>query len=173
VLYHFSEEPDIGIFVPRVKANRTDMPPVVWAIDEAHAFTFYFPRNCPRIVYTKSPDINDRDMERFFGLSKSDIVVTIESHWYRQLKHFTIYRYAFEEDGFELFDRYAGYYIAERTVHPVEVTPMNDLIEKLLDLGIELRLTPDLSPLREQILASSMTDFGIHRYEFAKSERDR
>ncbi|WP_342779151.1 DUF6886 family protein [Paenibacillus hemerocallicola] len=32
-LFHFSEESSIEIFKPRVKENRTDMPPVVWAIE--------------------------------------------------------------------------------------------------------------------------------------------
>lgn len=37
-LYHFSEESSIDVFVPRVKENRRNMSPVVWAIDEVHKF---------------------------------------------------------------------------------------------------------------------------------------
>ncbi|WP_339293213.1 DUF6886 family protein [Paenibacillus sp. FSL W8-0187] len=48
MLYHFSEDPNIDIFVPRENQNRKDFPAVVWAIDKEHEFTYYFPRNCPR-----------------------------------------------------------------------------------------------------------------------------
>ncbi|WP_082034278.1 DUF6886 family protein [Cohnella kolymensis] len=99
-LFHFSEESSIEIFVPRVKENRRDMPPVVWAIDDAHEFTFYFPRDCPRIVYTRSNEITDEDNIKFFGTTKSDIVVTVENDWYERIKRTTIYRYRLPTDGF-------------------------------------------------------------------------
>ncbi len=47
MLYHFSEESDIHIFIPRAKQNRPEFPAVVWAIDEQHEFSYYFPRDCP------------------------------------------------------------------------------------------------------------------------------
>ncbi|MGO4791598.1 DUF6886 family protein [Paenibacillus sp. 2KB_20] len=50
MLFHFSEEADIEIFIPREKQNRSDFSAVVWAIDEEHEFSYYFPRDCPRIV---------------------------------------------------------------------------------------------------------------------------
>jgi hypothetical protein len=34
MLFHFSEEADIEIFIPRENQNRSDFPAVVWAIDE-------------------------------------------------------------------------------------------------------------------------------------------
>lgn len=48
MLFHFSEESDIDIFVPRKKQNRADFPAAVWAIDKEHEFTYYFPRDCPK-----------------------------------------------------------------------------------------------------------------------------
>jgi hypothetical protein len=81
-LYHFSEESNIEIFRPRVKPNRQSMPPVVWAINQEHEFTFYFPRNCPRIVYTRTEEISDADHNKFFGITKSDIVITVETQWH-------------------------------------------------------------------------------------------
>ncbi|WP_068774294.1 DUF6886 family protein [Paenibacillus sp. FJAT-26967] len=167
-LFHFSSEPDIKVFVPRVKANRTDMPPVVWAIDQEHAFTFYFPRNCPRIVYTRSGGINREDEARFFGLSCADKIITVETQWYKAIKESTIYRYTLPSASFQLFDKTAGYYISEQTVTPVVMKPMRDLIGKLADLNIEIRLTPNLHPLKEAILNSTLDDFGIHRFHLAK-----
>lgn len=168
-LYHFSSESNIDLFKPRVKHNRRDMPPVVWAIDKEHEFTFFFPRDCPRIVYTKSPGMNEEDERRFFGVSSSNIIITVESHWFKTIKEATIYRYTLPGKGFELFDKTAGYYISEQTVKPIEMQPMQNLMERIMDLNIELRFTPNLYPLREAILNSSITDFGIHRFENAKT----
>ncbi|MFD0694486.1 DUF6886 family protein [Paenibacillus sp. GCM10027628] len=167
-LLHFSEEPNIEIFVPRVKANRQNMPPVVWAIDQEHAFTFYFPRNCPRIVYSKSEGISEEDQLKFFGLSQSDTIITVESGWYKAINETTMYRYSLPGNGFQLFDETAGYYISERTIKPLAVDPIDNLIEKITAMNIEIRFTPNLHPLREALLNSTLKDFGIHRFDNAR-----
>ncbi|MGG1516897.1 DUF6886 family protein [Paenibacillus oryzisoli] len=166
-LYHFSEEPDIAIFHPRVKANRQDMPPVVWAIDETHAFTFYFPRNCPRIVYHRTLDMTEAQVQTFFGGTSSNTVITVETRWYEAIQRMTMYRYELPPASFRLFDRDAGYYISEETVEPLEVTAIPNLLGELMELGIDVRFTPDLHPLRDAILQSGIPDFGIHRFIFA------
>ncbi|MDF2662306.1 MAG: hypothetical protein K0Q94_5097 [Paenibacillus sp.] len=168
MLYHFSEDRAIELFIPREKQNRPGFPAVVWAIDEEHEFSYYFPRNCPRIVCRRSPQTSPGNVERFFGSSPAEIIVTVESDWYARIRDQTMYRYAFEEEGFELMDRTAGYYINPHTVKPVGMKPMNHLIEKLLERGIELRFTSSLVPLREAILASDFEGFGIHRFQYAK-----
>ncbi|WP_424767900.1 DUF6886 family protein [Paenibacillus sp. sgz302251] len=167
-LYHFSEDPNIEIFRPRVKHNRQDMPPVVWAIDQEHEFTFYFPRNCPRIVFTRTEEISDEDNDKFFGVTKSNIVITVETRWYKTICNTTTYRYTFPGNSFRLFDKTAGYYISEQTIKPMGITHINNLLERLIELDIEVRFTPNLHPLREAILRSSITDFGIHRFENAR-----
>jgi hypothetical protein len=167
-LYHFSHESNIEIFRPRVKHNRQDMPPVVWAIDKEHEFTFYFPRDCPRIVYTKTSDIIEEDEIRFFGVTSSNIVVAVETHWFKVMKDATIYRYTLPDQDFRLFDETAGYYISEQTIKPLEIKPISNLIDRLIEKSIELRFTSNLNPLREAILNSAMKDFGIHRFENAR-----
>jgi len=163
-LYHFSEESDIRVFKPRVKHNRQNMPPVVWAIDQQHEFTFYFPRDCPRIVYTKTEGISNEDNYKFFGLTDSSIVITVGIDWYKRIKETTIFRYELPGESFNLFDEFAGYYISEETVKPIEITPLDHLIERIADLNIEIRFTPNLNPLKEALLSSSIKDFGIHRF---------
>lgn len=169
-LFHFSEECSIDEFIPRVKANRTNMPPVVWAIDEEHQFTFFFPRDCPRIVYTKSEGITAEDEQRFFGTTSSNIVITVETGWYERIKQTTLYRYELPSESFELFDAYAGYYISRNKQTSIAVQPLSDLLDLLMKLDIEVRFTPDLHPLREAVLRSSLTDFGIHRFQNAAAD---
>ncbi|WP_368086849.1 DUF6886 family protein [Paenibacillus sp. yr247] len=48
------------------------------------------------------------------------------------------------------------------------VEPLNNLVDRLINLNIEVRFTPNLYPLRNAILSSSVKDFGIHRFANAK-----
>ncbi|MHA6484091.1 DUF6886 family protein [Paenibacillus sp. strain BS8-2] len=166
-LYHFSEENDISIFKPRVKDNRRNMPPVVWAIDEEHQFTFFFPRSCPRIVYTKHDNINEQDLFRFFGTTKADIVITVETNWYKSIMNTTLFRYELPNDSFSIFDETAGYYISYEEVKPKCMTPINNGIERLTEMNIEVRFTPELNILRNELLKSTIKDFGIHKFDNA------
>jgi hypothetical protein len=168
-LYHFSEESDISIFKPRVKHNRQNMPPVVWAIDEQHEFTFYFPRDCPRIVYIRTEEISIEDNHKFFGLTDSNIVITVEVDWYKRINETTTFRYELPAESFKLFNEFAGYYISEEAVKPIRIKPLDNLIERITELNIEFRVTPNLNPLREALLKSSIKDFGIHRLENARN----
>lgn len=169
VLFHFSEESDIDVFVPRVKANRQELPPVVWAIDEAHEYTFYFPRDCPRIVYGRTENLSEADERTFFGASGADRIIVVETGWYERIQHTTLYRYRLPSATFELFDTTAGYYISRETVKPVEMEPLDQLLDRLMGLNMEVRFTPNLHPLRDAILRSGLTEFGIHRFMNART----
>ena len=171
-LYHFSEEDHITVFHPRVKENRKNMPPVVWAIDDEHQFTFFLPRNCPRIVYRKSEAMSEEDVSRFFGPTNSEIVVTIENRWLPRILQSKLYRYELPSSTFNLFDATAGYYISEQTVVPHRKSIIANGLQQLAAMNIDIRLTPNLHPLRELLLQSSITDFGIHRFEFAGGESE-
>jgi hypothetical protein len=65
-LYHFSEEPDIERFRPRPAAAYPELEPVVFAIDGEHAPHYYFPRECPRVIYWKSGRTRRRLHRRVF-----------------------------------------------------------------------------------------------------------
>ncbi|MBP3967326.1 DUF6886 family protein [Paenibacillus lignilyticus] len=153
-LYHFSEEPDIKIFEPRTIYKQTDAK--VWTIDEYHAPHYYFPRECPRVCVWPKEDTIEVDHEKFFGMSKTNRLVAIESGWYDRLRKGHVYKYTFDADGFELNEPNAGYYISTRTVVPVDVEIIDDLISAIIEEGIELRVTPSLLPLKERILASTV-----------------
>ncbi|MFB5760998.1 DUF6886 family protein [Paenibacillus medicaginis] len=167
-LFHFSEESSIDVFVPRVKENRRNMPPVVWAIDEAHEFTFFFPRECPRIVYRRTEYTSEADQIKFFGVSSVDIVVTVEKDWYERIRSTMIYRYRFPVESFELFDDNAGYYISPQTIIPLEVEPLDHLLGRLMQLPVEIRFTDSLVPLRNELVNSTVKYFGIHKFANAK-----
>lgn len=68
-LYHFSEEPTIGLFDPRAVTKASARPPgrewlngpLVWAIDDWHAPMYLFPRDCPRILIWPLPETTEED----------------------------------------------------------------------------------------------------------------
>ncbi|MEI7024913.1 DUF6886 family protein [Paenibacillus sp. y28] len=168
MLFHFSENPDIEVFVPKQIQSRPGFPAVVWAIDEEQEFTYYFPRECPRIVCRRTRNTSEEHRELFFKNTDADIIVTVENEWYPAIAKQRIYKYHFAEAGFELFDRTAGYYISVQTVRPAAVEAMDNLIGRLLGKNIELRFTSSLYPLREAIVSSGYEEFGIHRFSNAR-----
>ncbi|MGG4044926.1 DUF6886 family protein [Paenibacillus favisporus] len=166
-LFHFSEEPGIQVFEPRTIYDQTDAK--VWTIDEYHAPHYYFPRACPRVCIWPKDDTSDMDNERFFGMSKTSRMIAIETGWYERVKKGSIYRYTFNAADFELEEENAGYYVSRRPVIPMEVERIDDLITSILNEGIELRITPSLQPLREQILKSTV-NFSMIRMRNARQE---
>ncbi|WP_368087127.1 DUF6886 family protein [Paenibacillus sp. cl6col] len=70
----------------------------VWhdAIDEEHEFTYYFPRDCPRIVLRRDEMTTDQQMQIFFNNTTANIIVTVESDWYTRISKQTMFRYSFD-----------------------------------------------------------------------------
>ena len=167
MLYHFSEEKDISIFKPRTP--KTSVKPVVWAVDSEHALHYYFPRNCPRVIYWKTEHTTQQDLASCFSGSSADKIIVVESGWLEQIRETKLYKYTFEEASFELFDANAGYYVSPEEVIPVCVEPIDDLLGKLVDENIELRFTPSLLPIRNRVASSSL-GFSIIRFNNAKIE---
>lgn len=108
-------------------------------------------------------------MQLFFNNTIANIIVTVESDWYTRISKQILFRYSFDDEGFELFDKTAGYYISHQVVEPKTTQMYGDLIERLIQKGIELRFTTNLYPLRDAILASDFKGFGIHRFNNAKN----
>lgn len=169
MLCHFSENPNIEVFVPKTAVGSPSVPPAVWAIDEAHSVNYFFPRDCPRIIYTRSQNVSEPDIERFFSHTSANTVIVVENAWLERIRNAELYRYTFTDEGFELFDKNAGYYISYETVRPVSVEPVTDLIGGILSMGVELRFSPNLHPLRNAILTSTVDRFSIIRFKNAQN----
>ena len=168
-LYHFSEDPSIKRFVPRpVRIGPSDEA-LVWAVDSAHCHQFYFPRDCPRVVISKSCHTTAEDAGRFFGHTTAEIVAAIESRWLRRMRSTTVYRYTLPAEGFSLRDEYAGYWVSEEECRPLEVEPIRDLMAALVDVGVDLRIMPSLVPLRDAVIGSTV-NFDIIRWRNAVAD---
>lgn len=108
-LYHFSDDADIERFEPRLIPERPELrEPLVWAVDAEHAFTYCFPRDCPRIVVWPLPTTTEADRERWFGASDARAIAHVEYAWLDRLRTGRLARYELPADTFEPVDAAGG-----------------------------------------------------------------
>jgi hypothetical protein len=154
-LYHFSEEPDIEVFVPRPVRAAPDSEPLVWAIDLWHAPLYYLPRDCPRAAWWALPTTTDADRDRWLGDTAARIVIAIESGWLQRIRACRLYAYRFDAAGFiALLDH--GVHVSRETLRPLSVDPVGDLLQRLTEANVELRLTPSLWPLHSRLTPTTL-----------------
>jgi hypothetical protein len=155
-LFHFSEDPAIARFEPRpvrVPAERGPgrdwlNGPLVWAIDGWHAPMYFFPRDCPRILLWRKPATTKQDLGRWWrGPCDRRMLAHIEEAWLDRLKTTPVYRYAFDRGPFENIGD-VGMWVSRVAVEPGAVEPVGDLLSALQAADVELRVMPDLLPLK-------------------------
>jgi hypothetical protein len=164
-LYHFSENPSITEFVPR-PAKHWNNEQYVWAVEEEHALHYYFPRNCPRVIYWAGEGITQEDIDTFFRYTTARKIIVLEKKWYAKIKNAQLYQYEFPVESFRCIDENAGYYVSKEVVKPSSVKPVGDLLAKLTEHDIEIRFVPSLWEVRDAIIESSV-QFSIIRMGYA------
>ena len=151
-LFHLSEQPGIPVFEPRVSEGGRG--PAVWAIDGNRLRNYLVPRECPRVTYYAGPQTTAADIERFLGSSTA--VITIEWEWFDRLRSCRLYCYHLPPETFECIDPCAGYFVSRVPVVPAGVEVFDDLVAEVRTRRVELRLLPNLWPLRDAVVASSL-----------------
>ena len=155
-LFHFSEDPAIACFEPRpvrVPAERGPgrgwlNGPLVWAIDDWHQPMYFFPRDCPRILLWRKPATTEQDLARWWrGGAERRMLAHIEEAWLERMNTTPVYRYFFEAGPFEDIGE-VGMWVSRMAVEPIAVEPVGDLLSSLQAANVELRVMPDLLPLR-------------------------
>ena len=154
-LYHFSEEPQIDLFVPRPPLAHPEVEPLVWAIDDWHQPMYFVPRDCPRVCFFPLPITSEADHDRFWSYISGRMVVAIEAAWLQRLQSARLYRYRMPDEAFESLND-AGMYVSRHTVRPVEVDVLTDLPIRLAEEGVELRVCVSLVPLGRAVIRSTM-----------------
>jgi hypothetical protein len=94
------------------------------------------------------------DVERLLGSSPA--VIAVESAWLERLRSCRLYSYHLPAETFECIDECAGYFVSRRPVVPTRVQVVDDLLAALLGSGVELRFVPDLWPLRDAVISSTL-----------------
>lgn len=152
MLFHVSEESGIERFEPR--ASEYAGEPVVWAIDAERLRNYLVPRECPHVTYYAGGETTAADVERFLGSSPA--VVAVERGWLGQLRSARLYCYHLPPATFECLDQCAGYFVSRTPVVPERIEVFDDPIAELLRRGVELRFVPNLWPLRDAVVASTL-----------------
>lgn len=155
-LWHFSEDPDIAVFRPHVAATSDAKDALVWAVDTRHSPLFWFPRDCPRGCAWLSPETAEADRERFFARAGVTRIHVIEGTWLQRLRNVTLYRYLLPPETFTHHGEVGGYWTSRKTVEPLAIERMPDLLQLHADSGIELRITPSIWPWWAEVIRSTL-----------------
>jgi hypothetical protein len=157
-LFHVSEEAGIARFEPRPVPSPDSgvTGNAVWAVDESHLPNFLLPRECPRVTFGIGKRTLEEDRARFFAHSTARRVVAVESRWAAAIARCTLFLYEMPPESFHLALEDAGYYIARKTVAPIDVIEIRDLLVEMLRHQVELRFLPDLWTLSDAVIASTL-----------------
>ena len=148
-VFHFSEDPSIARFEPRVPEHRRgEVDPLVWAIDEWHQPMYLFPRDCPRILLWPLHTTTAEDRSRWFGDSEARMLAHVERGRLDRIRAARVHRYTFADEGFEDL-RDVGMWVSRAAVVPEVVEPVGDLLAALRAANVELRVLERLTPLRD------------------------
>jgi hypothetical protein len=165
-LFHVSDIAGISIFEPRVSRMGESL---VWAVGEPRLANYLLPRDCPRVTFYANQDTSEKDKERFLGAAEA--VIAIESAWFNRCLEAKLYLYEFDSKNFRLRDDIAYYYVSNQREYPLSEIPIQNVLEKLLETGTELRIMPSLWELREAVITSTLA-FSINRFRNASVPPD-
>jgi hypothetical protein len=158
-VWHFSEDPSLGRFLPRGRAADPGARPLVWAVDTRHAPMFWFPRDCPRGCIWPVSGTTPEDRDGFFGQSAANRVHVMESGWLRRMQECRLYAYRLPSETFRPHE-VGGYWVADEPVDAIEQVAVDDLVGRHADAGIELRITPSIWPFWLRVVNSTVAFSG-------------
>jgi len=161
-VFHFSEDPTIALFQPHVAPTSNEIEPFVWAIDEEHAPSYWFPRDCPRACCWAGKAQTTAAGAALLALGGAPRLHVIEAGWLERFRACRLYAYEFDPAPFTPKIAAAGYWVSRCEVAPLSVTPVGDLLARHVEAGIELRIVRILWPLIDAIIASGL-EFSIIR----------
>jgi hypothetical protein len=151
-LWHFSEDPTLGHFEPRDGK--------VWAIDAAHQWLYWFPRDCPRACFWAVASTTDEDIDTWLDGDGTRRVAVIETVWLERLRSVELYAYRMPPEPFDVVED-DRFYIASTSVEAIERVEVRDLLARHAAEGIELRIAPSLYPLWNRVIETTLDFSGI------------
>lgn len=169
-LFHFSENPNITVFRPHVARTSEEIDSFVWAIDEEHAPSYWFPRDCPRACCWAGERPISAAGAALLDPGGAHRLHAIEAEWLKRFRACRLYVYQFDPAFFAPKVAEAGYWVAQSEVVPHAVNPVGDLLDRHVEEGIELRIVRNLWPLIDAMKVSGL-EFSIIRSANARSRR--
>ncbi|HWA06267.1 MAG TPA: hypothetical protein VG961_06945 [Ignavibacteria bacterium] len=157
-LYHISENPGIEIFEPRPSPQYYDniKGNTVFAVSGKMLHIYLLPRDCPRVCYYAKNDSLKADIDKYIGITEKKFIICTEENWLERIKNTKLYLYKMPHENFELLDEGAGYYVSYKTIKPINMFAIVDLMAELEKRNAELRVLPSLRLLAQEISNSSL-----------------
>jgi hypothetical protein len=160
-LWHVSEDPTIGRFLPHRARTASSDELLVWAVDTRHLPLFWYPRDCPRCTFWAGPRTTYEDVARFLGRRRDRAVHVIEEAWLDRVREVRVYLYRFPPETFTEHPDVAGYWMSREPVQPLEIVPLDRLLERHATAGITLRTAANLWELWDDVVSSTLEFSGI------------
>lgn len=160
-LWHVSEDPGLHRFAPhRAKTALTDEP-FVWAIDTRHLPLYWFPRDCPRCTFWAGEHTTDADVERFLDGSRGVRIHVVEDGWIERVTTAELQLYRMPQATFTESADTAGYWMSREPVEAIDRVTVADLAGRHAAAGIPLRTLPNLWPLWDDVVGSTLEFSGM------------
>ena len=160
-LWHVSEDSTLSRFTPhRAKTALTDEP-LVWAVDTRHLPLYWFPRDCPRGTFWAGERTTDADADRFLAGDRRARIHVIEDGWVERFGAARLHLYRMPEAGFTQSSDTAGYWMSRESVDALERVTIDDLAGRHAAAGIPLRTMPNLWPVWDGVVASTLEFSGM------------
>lgn len=120
---------------------------MVWAVDDQRAWTYLFPRDCPRILLWPTPQTTADDLDRWFGGDRTARIACIEWRWLAAMHSTALFRYELGPERFRPLADDPWMLVSFHPETPLSIEPVGDLVDALKAADVELRLMPSLAPL--------------------------
>ena len=114
------------------------------------------------MTFAAGPGTSEYDRARFLGCATAPRVIAIENVWLERAARQVLWVYPMPADGFEKIDNSAGYYVSRQPVRPEAPKRVRSALAGLIDCDVELRIVPDLWPLRDLVVQSTLDFSNIH-----------
>jgi hypothetical protein len=157
-LWHVSEDPAIEVFHPHHHELLTLDEPLVYAVDTRYWWLYWFPRDCPRACFNAKDDTTDEDVARWLDGDRLRRVSVIETGWLERFRSARVYAYRLPPESFEPWDKF---FVSRATVVPLEIVELGDLLTRHAEAGNELRISPSLYPLWDEVIETTLDFSGI------------
>ena len=160
---HFSEDPTITRFAPHVARTARETEAYVWAVDAGQAPSYWFPRDCPRVLAWPRPATTAADRARILGPGGGERVHAVEYAWLDRMRTTRLYAYRFDAAPFRpIGEPYPHAMVAVEPVVPLgPAEPVGDLFDRHAEAGIQLRVLPTLWPFFDAVRAGTLGFSGI------------
>jgi hypothetical protein len=160
-LWHVSEDPGLARFTPHRAKTALSDEPLVWAVDTRHLPLYWFPRDCPRCTFWAGELTTGADVERFLGGDRTARIHVIEDRWLERVGTTELQLYRMPQATFTQSPDTAGYWMSHEPVDALERVRIGDLVGRHAAAGIPLRTLPDLWPLWDPVVASTLAFSGM------------